>query len=108
MGFINRLVYFNYLPLSVFTFGQLTVLKFDAKSLTDFLGSILSIFVVIGLIVFPWYIFSGDKPKYTFLMLRKLVLGLILVLSMENPTYMIGVTAVISIMTGILVGAYGM
>lgn len=40
-------------------------------------------------------------------MIRKLVLSVGTVLSVENPTYIIGISVVISIMTGILVGAYG-
>lgn len=52
--------------------------------------------------------FANAKPKYTFLMLRKILLGLLLILSIENPIYMIGVTAVASIMTAILIAAYGM
>lgn len=108
MGCLNRLVYFNYLPLAVFTFAQLSSLKFAADSLTDLIGSVLSFLILIGLLVYPWFLYSGNKPKYTFLMLKKLVLGLIVVLSAESPTYMIGVTAVVSIMTAILVGAYGM
>lgn len=39
-------------------------------------------------------------------MIRKAVLSLALVLSVENPTYMIGVTAVVLLMTSLLVGAY--
>lgn len=108
MGFLNRLVYFNYLPLSVFTFGQLSVLKFSSESITDLIASVLSIVTLISLLLYPIFIFKGNKPKYAFLMIRKLILGLALVLSVENSTYMIGVTAVISIMSGILVGAYGM
>lgn len=108
MNYLNRLLYFNYLPLAVFTFAQLSSLSFTMDSLTDVIGSILSFPVLLGLLAYPWLLYSGNKPKYTFLMLRKLVLGLIVVISVENPTYMIGVTAVVSIMTGILVGAYGM
>ena len=83
MEYINRLVYFNYLPLCIFTLGQLTVLSFnvDSENKTDFLASVLSIILLLLLVIFPWYIFTENKPKYTFLMLKKLVLGLIIILS---------------------------
>lgn len=107
MSCLNRLVFFNYLPISVFTITQLSVLYFSPDSMNDMIASALSIIILIGLLVFPLFVFSGDKPKYTFLMLRKIILSIALLLSVSNPTYMIGVTAIMSIMTGILVGAYG-
>jgi len=39
-------------------------------------------------------------------MLRKLILSVVIVFSIENPTYMIGVTAVVALISCILVGAY--
>lgn len=108
MKFLNRLIYFNYLPLALFTFSQMACLKFDASSTADLAASIISFFLLAGLLLYPWITYSENKPKYTFLMLRKLVLALVNVLSVENPTYMIGVGAVMSIMSGILVGTYGM
>jgi hypothetical protein len=108
MNYLNRLIYFNYSALALFTFSQLSSLSFDTTSTTDLISSILSFFLLIGLLVYAWLTYSGSKPKYTFLMLRKLLLGLVVVLSVENPTYMIGVAAVLSLMSGILVGAYGM
>lgn len=107
MNYINRLIYFNYLPLSVFTFSQFKCLYYGKDSTIDLVASILVFFVLFGLILYPAFVFQSDKPKYTFLMIRKFVLGVALILSTENPTYMIGVAAVINIMTGILVGAYG-
>lgn len=108
MSYLNRLVYFNYLPISIFTLTQLSSLHFSSDSLIDLIASILAIVIIVALVVYPLVIFTGNKPKYTFLMLRKLILAVALVLSIENPTYMIGVTAVMNIMSGILVGAYGM
>ena len=42
------------------------------------------------------------------MMIRKIVFCLALILSVQNPTYVIGVCAIGSIMAAILVGAYGM
>lgn len=105
--YLNRFIYFNYLPLAVFTFGQLSNLYFGSESSIDLVASVLSFLVLIGLIICPIYAFVKSKPKFSFLMLRKLILALVIIFSVENPTYMIGVTAVVSIMSGILVGAYG-
>lgn len=81
MGFLNRLIYFNYLPLAVFTTGQLSVLNFSAQSTMDLVASILSIMLMVLLLSYPIFIFRGNKPKYSFLMLRKLILALALILS---------------------------
>lgn len=69
----------------------------------------LAIISLLGLtLAFPIIMFKSEKPKYSFLMVRKIVLALALVLSVENPTYMIGVTAVISLTTALLVNAYSL
>lgn len=81
MSYLNRLIYFNYLPLSVFTFTQLSSMYFGTDSVYDLGGSVLAIFVLIGLLVFPFIIFTGNKPKYTFLMLRKFILAIVIMLS---------------------------
>lgn len=81
MSFLNRLIYFNYLPISVFTFTQLSSIYFGSDSFVDLGASILAIFMLIGLLVFPLVIFTGNKPKYTFLMLRKLILAVVIMLS---------------------------
>lgn len=39
-------------------------------------------------------------------MLRKLILSVVIIFSIENPTYMIGVTAIVALISSILVGAY--
>lgn len=81
MSYLNRLIYFNYLPISIFTLTQLSSMHFSSDSLIDLIASILAIALLIGLLVYPLVIFTGNKPKYTFLMLRKLILAVAIVLS---------------------------
>jgi hypothetical protein len=81
MGYLNRLVYFNYMPITLFTISQLFNLDFSNDSFTDFVSSILCFVMLIGLLVFAWRIFAGGKQKYAFLMIRKIVLSLAVVLS---------------------------
>lgn len=81
MSYLNRLIYFNYLPISIFTLTQLSSMHFNSDSLIDLIASILAIVVLIALLVYPLVIFTGNKPKYTFLMLRKIILAVALVLS---------------------------
>lgn len=81
MSYLNRLIYFNYLPISIFTLTQLSSMHFNSDSLIDLMASILSIVILIVLLVYPLVIFTGNKPKYTFLMLRKIILAVALVLS---------------------------
>ena len=50
--------------------------------------------------------FKANKPKYTVLATRKSLLALALILSVENPTYMIGVAAVVALTSALLVGSY--
>lgn len=81
MSYLNRLIYFNYLPISIFTLTQLSSMHFSSDSLIDLIASILAIALLIGLLVYPLVIFTENKPKYTFLMLRKLILAVAIVLS---------------------------
>jgi len=61
MDWLNRLVYFNYLPISVFTFGQLSTLYFSNDSPNDLASSALSLVVIIGLVLYPIYVFVSKK-----------------------------------------------
>lgn len=106
MDWLNRLIYWNYLPLSVFTFAQLSSTYFEQGSPEDVAGSVLAILLTVGLVLYPIFVWKGNKEKYTFLMVRKLVLSLVLVFTTKDPTYMIGVTAVMALVSAILVGAY--
>ena len=101
--YLNRFVYFNYLPFILFTFAQYHVLTFTYGP--DTAASLLAILIIIPLLIYPFYIYQ-DKPKYAFLCLRKIVLALALVLSINYATYMIGVCAVISLTSSVLVVAY--
>ena len=72
---------------------------------SDTFSSVLAILLFIPLILFPIYM-HNTKPKYTFLTVRKIVLSIALVLSINYATYMIGVCAVVSLTSAVLIMAY--
>ena len=72
---------------------------------SDTAASVFAILLIIPLIIYPIYIFK-IKPKYAFLCVRKIILSLALTLSINYATYMIGVCAIVSLISSILVMAY--
>ena len=94
----------NYLPVTLFSFCQI------AKGGVGSMGTLAVAMAVICLLgvtlLYPVLMFRADKPKYGALAIRKIVLALAAVLSVNSPTYMIGVVAVVSLTSGLLVAAY--
>ena len=104
MQYLNRLVYFNYLPLTFFSITQLEVINFSAGG-TDTIAAALAILMIIPIIGYPIFIFR-TKPKYCFLCVRKITMSMALWMSMNYPTYMIGVGAVVSLTSAVLIMTY--
>lgn len=54
------------------------------------------------------FLFVKDKPRYTFLYIRKIVVALSLILSVNYPAYCIGVLSVTNITAILLINSYKM
>ncbi len=58
------------------------------------------------MILFHPYAMVKDKPRFTFLYVRKVVVALSLILSVNYPAYCIGVLSVCNITAILLIHAY--
>lgn len=101
--YINRFIYFNYLPLSLFTFTQLS--HFDVEDPTNLFSSAVSILTLFLIVFYPFTVIKS-KPKFTFLYVRKVVVAASLILSVNYPAYCIGVLSVCNITALLLIIAY--
>jgi hypothetical protein len=99
----NRLVYFNYSIISLFALVQLA--HFSTAPTINLLSSLLALFVLLGLLYYPLHL-RADKPKYTFLYVRKLLISGAVVLSVKDAIYAVGVISVCNLTAAILIMTY--
>jgi hypothetical protein len=99
----NRFVYFNYSIVALFSLVQLA--NFSTSSLLNALSSVMALVALLCLIFYPFTL-REDKPKYTFLYLRKLLIGGAVVLSLKDAIYAIGIISVCNLTTAILILTY--
>ena len=101
----NRLIYFNYSIISLFVLVQLA--NFNTSAGINTTSSVLAMLVLIGLLCYPISL-KTDKPKYTFLYFRKLLISGAVVLSIKDAIYAIGVISVCNLTAAILILTYKM
>ena len=100
---LNRVVYFNYSLISLFALVQLA--NFNTSTTINLLASVLALLTLIPLIYFPLS-FRNDKPKYTFLYIRKLLISGAVVLSLKDAIYAIGIISVCNLTAAVLIMTY--
>lgn len=71
------------------------------------ISSVLALFSLIALIYYPISL-RHDKPKYTFLYIRKLLISGAVVLSVQDAIYAVGVISVCNLTAAILIMTYKM
>ena len=71
----NRVVYFNFLTITIYSFAQLAFISSDSVI------SVLTAVLVIPFLLYWLISLRYDKPKYTFLYFRKLLIAAAVVLS---------------------------
>jgi len=103
MRWLNRLFYFNYSIISLFCFTQIA--SFDTSDSLNMMASFLSVVVLPFLIYYPISL-RNSKPKYTFLLLRKLLISGAVVLSIQDAVYAIGIILVCNLTATILILTY--
>lgn len=99
----NRLVYFNYAIVSLFALVQLA--NFSTASTLSLLSSLLSLLVLLLLFYYAVSL-REDKPKYTFLYLRKMLISGAVVLSLKDAIYAIGIMSVCNLTAAVLILTY--
>ena len=100
MNFINRFIYFAFTTLSLYTFTQLWALNFSYTM--DMVASALAILLVLLMPIYT-IVLIKDHTKFSFLYARKILITLSIILSTENPIYVIGVISVCNLTAGILI-----
>lgn len=100
---MNRFIYFNYLPICLFTFTQISNVNTDSS--VNLLAFVLAILMLFLILFYP-FAFVKDKPKFTFLYARKAVVALSVILSVNYPAYCIGLLSVCSITASVLIMSY--
>lgn len=103
MRWFNRVIYFNYSIICLFTLTQLT--SFSLEDTINSIAGILAIVVLPFLIYLPISLRSIE-PKYTFLYLRKLLICGAVVLSLKDAIYAVGIISVCNITAFILILTY--
>lgn len=89
--------------LSLFALLQLT--NFDGSEPVNAAAGAAAAVVVVLLVFYPLYI-RENKPKYTFLMLRKLLISGAVVLSLRDAIYAIGIMSVCNFTAVVLLYTY--
>ena len=81
--------------------------NFNTSAGINTISSVLCIFSLIGLLYYPFTL-KDEKPKYTFLYLRKFLISGAVVLSIQDAIYAIGVISVCNLTAAILILTYKM
>lgn len=97
------MLYFNYSIISLFVLAQIADFK-----LTPSINLVSCVLAVIALPFLFFYPFTlkNTKPKYTFLYLRKLLIGGAVVLSTQDSIYAVGIISVCNVCTALLLLTY--
>lgn len=97
------MVYFNFSILCLFALSQLA--DFSTSSPIDILSGLLAITALILCLLFAGSL-RNDKPKYTFLMSRKLLIAGAVVLSIQDAIYAVGIISVCNLTAALLITTY--
>lgn len=98
--YLNRLIYFNYTALILFSFAQLTA--FTTNSTINLASSLLAIAALLFLLIYA--VKAGlQEHKYWFLYGRKTLIAGAIVISMKNAIYGIGIISVCNFTAAILI-----
>ena len=99
----NRLIYFNYSIISLFVLIQLA--NFNTSATINTISSALALITLLLLIYYPIHLLK-DKPKFTFLYIRKLLISGAVVLSIKDAIYAVGVISVCNLTAALLLFTY--
>ncbi len=103
LKWLNRVLYFNYSIVSLFVLAQIS--DFKLSPAINLISCVLSV-LVLPLLVFYPFTLKNTKPKYTFLYLRKLLIGGAVVLSTQDSIYAVGIISVCNVCTALLLLTY--
>ena len=103
LKWLNRVLYFNYSIISLFVLAQIA--DFELTPTINLVSCVLAIITLPFLAFYPFTL-KNTKPKYTFLYLRKLLIGGAVVLSTQDSIYAVGIISVCNVCTALLLLTY--
>lgn len=103
LKWLNRVLYFNYSIIALFALAQIS--DYQTSPSINLISCALAIIIIPFLVFYPFTL-RNFKPKYTFLYLRKLLIGGAVVLSTQDSIYAVGIISVCNVCTALLLITY--